>query len=121
MLNPGWLATRITAGVELSQAGPMGTGSPAMERLTICIVMCDVEVTAPVPRLTVPVVGPLLMKCVVAVTGISPNCLNDNVASGKVSVALTAPVLAFTAAASLPGPRGSVAFGALRKVLPVTL
>src|SRR5690242_2935483 len=99
----------------------MGTGIPAMDRLTICIVMCDVEVTAPVLRLMVPVVGPLLMKCVVAVTGMNPNCLNESVASGRASVALTAPVLAFTFADSLPGPRGSVAFGALRKVLPVTL
>src|SRR5215469_15394233 len=98
----------------------MGTGTPAMERLTICIVMCEVEVTAPVLRLMVPVVGPLLMKCVVAVTGMSPNCLNDKVASGRVSVALNLPVLTFTFADNLPGPRGSVAFGALRKVLPVT-
>src|SRR5689334_5826020 len=96
-------------------------GIPATERLVIWKVRFDVVVTAPVVRLSVPVVGPLLMKCVVAVTGTIPNSLNVKVASGMVSVALMLPVAALRFAASLPGPSGSVAFGALRNVLPVTL
>src|SRR5215469_2061537 len=121
MLNPAWLVSWITAGVELSQAGPTGTGIPATERLVIWNVSFDVVATAPVERLIVPVVGPLLMKCVVAVTGMSPNSLNVKVASGIVSVALMLPVAGLRFATSLPGPSGSVAFGALRNVLPVTL
>src|SRR5215467_5063177 len=111
----------MTAGVELSQDGPTGTGIPATERLVIWNVRCEVVVTAPVLMLSFPVVGPLLMKCVVAVTGTSPNCLNVKVASGTVSVALMLPVAGLRFATSLPGPSGSVAFGALRNVLPVTL
>src|SRR5215469_3056921 len=121
MLKPGWLVTVIAAGVELSQAGPTGTGIPATERLTIWNVRFEVVVTAPVLRLRVPVVGPLLMKWVVAVTGMRPNSLNVSVAFGMVSVAVRFPVLGSRFAASLPGPSGSVAFGALRNVLPVTL
>src|SRR5215472_845499 len=83
--------------------------------------MFDVVLTAPVLKLRVPVVGPSLMNCVVAVTGTSPSCLNDPVASGSASVAVILPVFASSAEASLPGPRASVKFGALMKVLPVTL
>src|SRR5215469_10058377 len=109
MLKPGWLVTVIAAGVELSQDGPIWN------------VRFEVVVTAPVLRSSVPVVGPLLMKWVVAVTGMRPNCLKLSVASGMVSVAVRFPVLGSRLAASFPGPSGSVAFGALRNVFPVTL
>ena len=50
------------------------------------------------------------MNCVVAVTGISPSCLNDPVASGSVRSAVSLPVVTFTVEASVPGPSARVKF-----------
>src|SRR5215471_10312849 len=120
MLNPGWLASETEAGVALSHAGPTGTGNPATDRLVICRVMLDVVLTAPVFRLTFPVVAPFWMKATVAVTGIRPSSLNDPVAGGRFRLAVTAPVLRFTLDFRVPGPRLTVALAALRNVLPWT-
>src|SRR5262250_447009 len=105
MLNPGRLASGTAAGVSLSHAEPTGTGSPATDRLVICNVMLDIVVTAPVLRSTVPAVGPFWMKATVAVTGTRPSSLNDPVAGGSFRLAVTAPVVRFTLALSVPGPR----------------
>ncbi len=86
---------------------------PPTVRLTIRSVILDLVRTVPVSRFTLPVVGPSLMNCVVAVTGMMPSCWNDPVAAGSVRLAVSLPVLPFTVAASLPGPRLSVKFGAL--------
>src|SRR5215472_13930620 len=96
MLKPGWLASATEAGVALSHAGPTATGSPATVRLVICSVMLEEVVTAPVLRLTFPVVGPFWMKATVAVTGMKPSSWNDPVAGGRFRLAVTAPVLRFT-------------------------
>src|SRR5690348_16473029 len=120
MLKPGWLASETVAGVALSHAGPTGTGSPDSDRLVICRVMLEEVVTAPVFRSTFPVVGPFWMKATVAVTGIRPSSLNDPVAGGRLRLAVTLPLLRFTLDRSVPGPRGTVAFAALMKVLPFT-
>src|SRR5215471_11 len=121
MLKPGWLVRVTDAGVALSQAGPTGTGRPAIDRAVICRVMLDMVVTAPVFRSTVPVVGPFWMNAAVAVTGIRPSSLNDPVAGGRFRLAVSDPVFRSTAAFSVPGPRGMEALGALRNVLPFTL
>src|SRR5580692_10897770 len=120
MLKPGWLASETEAGVALSHAGPTGTGSPPTDRLVICRVMLDMVATAPVLRLTVPVVGPSWMKATVAVTGTTPSSLKDPVAGGRLRLAVTLPVVRFTLDRSVPGPRVTVALAALRNVLPFT-
>src|SRR5215813_12932783 len=61
------------------------------------------------------------MNRVVAVTGITPNCRKDPVASGSVRVAFRLSVLGFRSAARVLGLSGSVKLGALINVLPVTL
>src|SRR5262252_8208588 len=120
MLNPGWLATLMVAGVALSQAGPTGTGTPDTDRLVICRVIRAVVVTAPVLRLTFPVASPSWMKAVVAVTGTRPSSLNDPVAGGRIRDAFSAPVVASTVDFRTPGPSATVAFWDLINVLPCT-
>src|SRR5215471_21383552 len=120
MLKPGWLVRVTDAGVALSQAGPTGTGRPAIDRAVICRVMLDMVVTAPVFRSTFPVVGPFWMNATVAVTGIRPSSLNAPVAGGRFRLAVTAPVFRSTLDLSVPGPRLTVALAALRNVLPWT-
>src|SRR5579859_987026 len=120
MLKPGWLASETVAGVALSQDGPTGTGSPATDRLVTCKVMVEVVVTAPVFRLTVPVVGPSWRNATVAVTGIRPSSVNDPVAGGRLRLAVTAPVFRSTLDRSVPGPSVTVALAALMNVLPCT-
>ena len=68
----GWPDTDTTTGCVVWQELPTGMLIPATERLTIRSVIFDVVLTAPVLKLRVPVVGPSLMNCVVAVTGTSP-------------------------------------------------
>src|SRR5215831_9283544 len=117
----GWPDTDTTTGCVVWQELPTGMLTPATERLTIRSVIFDVVLTAPVLKSSVPVVGPSLMNCVVAVTGMSPASLNDPVALGRVSLAVILPVFASSVEASLPVPRAIVKFAALMNVLPVTL
>ena len=98
---------------------PTSWGAPATVRLTIRIVIFDVVATAPVSGFTVPVVGLSLMSCAVAVTG-TTSSLNEPVASGSDSFAVTLSVVRSAVAVSLPGPSGSVALGLARWVLPDT-
>src|SRR5215469_5838735 len=93
----GWPDTDTTTGCVVWQELPTGMLIPATERLTIRSVIFDVVLTAPVLK------------------------LNDPVALGRVSLAVSLPVFASSVEESLPGPRASVKFGALMKVLPVTL
>src|SRR5215470_4061631 len=99
MLKPFWLFTVTTTGDEVWQLSPTGTLRPATDKLTILSVILEVVVTAPVFRFSFPVVGAALMNRVVAVTGITPNCRKDPVASGSVRVAFRLPVLGFRSAA----------------------
>src|ERR1700690_1898629 len=120
MLKPGWLSTWIVAGVALSDLLPTGTGMPAMDTEISLRTMLDVLLMAPVVGSIVPVVLPLLMNSVVAVTGTIPSSLNDPVAFGSDSVAVNVPAARLTFEASVPGPRARLKFAALMRVLPVT-
>src|SRR5215475_1698003 len=84
------------------------------------MLMLALVVTAPVLRLTDPVAWPTWLNAVVAVTGMSPNCLNEAVAGGSVKVADSLPVLRFTDDFSVPGPSATLALTLLITVFPVT-
>src|SRR6185437_12384768 len=120
-LKPFWLFNWTTTGSAVSHRGPTGTGSPLTISLVICRVIFDVVATAPVFRFSLPVVLPTLMNRVVAVTGISPACLNEPVVSGMVRSAVRLPLAGFRTEAREPGPSGNEKFGPFRKVVPVIL
>src|SRR5215813_13102603 len=120
MLKPFWLLTVTATGLAVWHELPTGTGRPATVSFVTWMLMEAFVVTAPVLRLTDPVALPTWLKAVVAVTGMSPNCLNEAVAGGSVKVADSLPVLRFTDDFSVPGPSATFALTLLITVFPVT-
>src|SRR5262249_30333211 len=112
-------ATVMVAG-EVSHELPTGIGIPPTFSLVSCSLAIAVVVTVLALKLNVPVACPTWISLVVAVTVVNPSSLNDPVAGGSVSVAVSVELVRSAVEASVPGPGEIDVLIFLMNVLPVT-